>query len=1189
MLAMSVVETSPNQKPVCSTRPAVSDLVDLLAYRACHDGGRIAVRFLVDGERQEDTITYAQLHERAWRGADELLKRARPGERALLVFGSGIDYAVAFFACLAAGIVAVPVFPSERSGPNHVSRLLAIARDAEPALCLGSAQSLAALASGWFEGDGPLMLATDGWREAGLEAGFPPATVEPGGPGPDALAFLQYTSGSTARPKGVMVTHGNLLANLGALRDTLVKSPDDRAVSWLPLYHDMGLICGLLMPVFAGIELTLMSPEAFLAKPARWLEAVARAGRCISGGPDFAYRLCTERVPSDVLGSLDLTGWHCAFNAAEPIRPDTLRGFAERFAACGFQPAAWLPAYGLAETTLLVSAQGAHAGQPIRTFDALLLEQGKVVELAGDAGLGARQSRELIDCGPVVAGHAVRIVDPESGRVVEDSRTGEIWVSGPSVTLGFWRQPEATAAAWIQALDDGTPGPWLRTGDLGFVHEGRLFISSRLKDLLIIRGRNLYPQDVEHAVEQIEGVRRGRLAAFAVPVEGRDGIGLAIELRGASLEAGQADSLFAAVAEVVAQAFHEPVAAIMLLAAGTLPKTSSGKVQRAACRVQWMEGATNALATFDAVRGDQLPLLGQPPAEGLEQALASLWCEVLGAAFVSRDANFFALGGQSLSAVRLAALVARRFGGRFAASDVFVAPTLAAMAERIAAGQPTMDACATEASAAPAIRAIERAPEGQPLPLSFAQQRLWFLDQLEDDTAFYNIALAVDLRGRLALPALQWALEQLVARHEALRTTFHCEGTQTWQRIEDAYPIALTVTDVAGQAATLAHAMVQAEAQAPFDLARVPLTKTRVLRHGDEHHTLLWIFHHIAVDGWSVNVLLRELAALYTARMQGAQQIGLPALPCRYVDHAWSQRRFFDQARIDGLLAYWRTQLEGAPSLLTLTTDHRRPPVQSHRGCSHRFQLGAALVDRVQAHCQAQGGTLFMGLLTAFNAVLYHFSGKTDLVVGTDTAQRDQPELAPLVGFFVNQMALRTRFAAGDSLADLLNQVRAVLLAAFDHQALPFDQLVQALRPARELSHAPVFQVKLVLQDAPQSRFDIDGLTMTGQGIDKQTAEMDLVLDLMRTPEGLQARLEYATDLFEPHTIERFVACFLDALNALLTHPARSVRDWAQAWQAREQAQARDALNRLQATQAAQLKGRRRTAASPISAQEATP
>ena len=260
--------------------------------------------------------------------------------------------------------------------------------------------------------------------------------------------------------------------------------------------------------------------------------------------------------------------------------------------------------------------------------------------------------------------------------------------------------------------------------------------------------------------------------------------------------------------------------------------------------------------------------------------------------------------------------------------------------------------------------------------------------------------------------------------------------------------------------------------------------------------------------------------------------------------------------------------------------------MQSHRGRSHRFQIGAALVDRVQAHCQAQGATLFMGLLTAFNAVLYQFSGKTDLVVGTDTAQRYQPELAPLVGFFVNQLALRTTFSASDSLGELLGRVRAVLLPAFDHQALPFDLLVQALRPTRELSHAPVFQVKLVLQDAPQSRFELDGLVMSGQAIDKHTAEMDIVLDLMRTPDGLDARLEYATDLFEAHTIERFVACFQDALNALLKSSVGSIRDWALAWQVLEQAQARDALNRLQSTHAAQLKGRCRVSASPLSPQK---
>ncbi|MGZ3461580.1 MAG: AMP-binding protein, partial [Archangium sp.] len=401
----------------------------------------------------------------------------------------------------------------------------------------------------------------------------------------DSLAFLQYTSGSTGTPKGVMLTHGNLLHNLAQIHRAFAASTDSVGVIWLPPYHDMGLIGGILEPLYGGLPVALMSPLDFLKRPLRWLEAISRFRGTHSGGPNFAFELCTRKISPEERERLDLSSWELAFCGAEPIRPETLERFVQAFGPCGFRREAFYPCYGLAEGTLIVSGVDKGKGPTLQAVRQEALSRNQVVPVeAGDP-----DARVLVGCGQTVADQEIRIVAPESMRECAPGQVGEIWVSGPSVAQGYWQRPEETARAFQARTADGH-GPFLRTGDLGFLRGTELFITGRLKDLLILRGRNHYPQDLELTAEQAHpALRPGCGAAFSVEVEGEERLVLVQEVDPRRQLAG-VDEVLGVVRQKLAEVHELQLHALVLIEPGSIPKTSSGKIQRQGTRAAWLAG-----------------------------------------------------------------------------------------------------------------------------------------------------------------------------------------------------------------------------------------------------------------------------------------------------------------------------------------------------------------------------------------------------------------------------------------------------------------------------------------------------------------------------------------------------------------------------------------------------------------------
>ena len=555
-------------------------LVDLLQYRA-QELNYIPYAVLKDGEDEERTTTAAQLGERARAIAVTLLESARPGDRALLLCPPGLDYIAAFFGCLYAGIIAVPVYPPESARPARtLPRLASIVRNAEPTLVVTTDRIRSTSASLFTHAP---KLATLRWIAADTIPASSAAEWERPQIGPDSTAFLQFTSGSTAAPRGVVLTHRCLLHNLEAIHGAFELGLHARGVCWLPPYHDMGLIGGILEPLYCGGFEVLMSPLWFLQKPARWLRAISKYGAAISGGPNFAYDLCVRRVDLEK-EALDLSSWTVAFNGAEVVRAGTLDRFARKFEAVGFRREAFFPCYGLAEATLMAAGSGRREMPVVLRVDADALDHGRLHAIDD----GTSGARALVSSGCPARGVGVAIVDAESGVRRREGELGEIWLSGDSVGSGYWGLKDETVHTF-QARICGEEGHHLRTGDLGFLHGGHLFVAGRQKDVVIVRGRNIFPDDVEQVVVGAHpSLRPGCTAAFAVEVDGAEHLAIAQEVdRGAIDFAGIAD----AIRKKVAEAFDVVPHDVVLLRAGTIPKTPSGKVQRHLCRAQWAAGA----------------------------------------------------------------------------------------------------------------------------------------------------------------------------------------------------------------------------------------------------------------------------------------------------------------------------------------------------------------------------------------------------------------------------------------------------------------------------------------------------------------------------------------------------------------------------------------------------------------------
>ena len=666
-----------------STLPAV------LQARVQKDPDFRVYTFLRDGERDEESHTFADLHRRSRLIAEALSSACRPGDRVILLYPPGLEFICAMFGCWYAGMVAVPTYPPD---PTRLARTLprfqAVVRDSQASVVLTSSAILGMTQALWKLAP---ELELKRWLATDALPGEP--TADPVRVKPDELGLIQYTSGSTGDPRGVMISHRNLVETEKMITKSFDYSTESKCVGWLPLYHDMGLIGNTLQPLFLGFPLVFMSPEHFLLRPMRWLHAVSRHRATTSGGPNFAFDLCARKATPADIEQLDLSSWRLAFNGSEPVRADTIERFTKTFAPSKFRPEAFVPCYGLAEATLIVSGGPVSALPVTRSVDAAALEAGKVV---ASEGTGAT-TRSLVGSGALTDGETVMIVDPTTGFPVPAGEIGEVWVSGPNVADGYWNRDEETERTFRAKLAFSGDRTFLRTGDLGFLDEQQeLFITGRMKDLIIVRGRNIYPHDVERIVENSHPMfRPGCSAAFAVEVEGEERLVVAAEVRDEAQAKAQAPAIVEAVRKAIADEMEIHGHAVALLRPHTIPKTSSGKVQRSSCRASYLQGTLELVVS--AVDDSPKPAAASAAPDGVEdpqiaKITAYLKTQVASLINTTPDkidasAALGNLGLDSLAAAELSTAIEDDLGVRAYMSDMRSEETLLNLAERIVKGQ----------------------------------------------------------------------------------------------------------------------------------------------------------------------------------------------------------------------------------------------------------------------------------------------------------------------------------------------------------------------------------------------------------------------------------------------------------------------------------------------------------------------
>ncbi|MFN8433384.1 MAG: amino acid adenylation domain-containing protein [Anaerolineales bacterium] len=687
-----------------------NSLVRTLRRRADLHPERLAFRFLQDDESENITINFGELDRRARAIGAWLESFNAKGERALILYPPGLDYIAAFMGCLYAGVIAVPAYPPRLNRP--APRIQSIVDDSHARFALTTTNILSNIEKR-FE-HAPDLKALH-WLDteqvpAGLEADWRDPNVSP-----DTLAFLQYTSGSTSQPKGVMLSHGNLMHNLEAISRGFHIDETVMGIFWLPSYHDMGLIGGILEPMYLGGATTLMSPPSFLQRPVRWLEAITRYRGNTCGAPNFAFDLCVDKVTQEQKETLDLSSWSLVFCGAEPIRPDTLERFARAFAGCGFRKTSFYPCYGLAESSLIVS--GADGPSELRTFtvDRKSLESDLVVpSQASEEG-----SVTMVNCGPSIFDQKIIIVNPTTLLQCESNQVGEIWVTGPSVAQGYWGLEEETRRTFQAHVADTGEGPFMRTGDLGFLQNGELFVTGRLKDLIIINGSNHYPQDIELTVETSHpALQPAGGAAFSITENGKEQLVIVQELNRQNRQA-DINEVAGAIRQAVTEKHDLQIFAIVLIKPMSIPKTSSGKIQRRACKTAFLNGELevvgewrakkSSVPTAQKEKAESLPL--KPAKPGLNSSVLQTWLVTRIASMLEMDVTsidprqpftYYGLG--SVQAVSLTGDLEDFLGRKLAPTLAWDYPTIELLANHLASDSQSVKTNSAPASVQPSSK-----------------------------------------------------------------------------------------------------------------------------------------------------------------------------------------------------------------------------------------------------------------------------------------------------------------------------------------------------------------------------------------------------------------------------------------------------------------------------------------------------
>ncbi|MCL5065279.1 MAG: condensation domain-containing protein, partial [Firmicutes bacterium] len=918
---------------------------------------------------------------------------------------------------------------------------------------------------------------------------------------PENVAFIQFSSGSTGDPKGVTITHDNVIRNIRAIETAARLSGRDLAVSWMPLTHDMGLVGFHLTLLVVNICVHLVSPALFMLRPQMWMELISQCRATLTGSPNFGYDYFCRHFDARKASGWDLSSLRLIFNGAEPILPRVVRQFTQTLADYGLDRRSVFNVYGMAEASLALTMPPVQEDIAVVAVKRRGMAMGEPVVESDES----EHSAEFVDVGYPIDYVGIRICDADD-HALPEMMYGEIQISGLNVTSGYWRNEEGSRNLF-------TTDGWLRTGDMGFTRNGRLIVTGRVKDILFVNGQNFYAHDVERLVEAVAGMVSGSTAVvgFTDSHRGSEKIVLFVESKTRNLEklAPVLYEVQSRINRLCGFRFSD------MIPIRRLPKTTSGKLRRYLLAEQCQNGEYDEIANDvrSLMRNEGSVRVISQQHSGIAVELAEIWSRTLNVQDVDLSDHFFEVGGNSLKAVEMIMQIQVCFQVEISLRNFMEHPLF----------QDVVDFVETAGrqSVAPIPVANVETCE-----LSPQQLRMFILQQLNPESTAYHLTQGYLVEGDLDLHRLEAVLNELVRRHAGLRTVFVNRGGTPIQVVVDAFQIRLELPLYGDRDIQewLNHF------RRPFDLSDGPLFRVGIVQTGARRFFLVFDTHHIVVDGISAGILLRDIKALYEGQP-------LPEMPrIEYKDYTvWQRGRLADGKEYKLKEDYWLSQLGGELSILQLPTDRPRPAVHRFSGDTILVRADAQLQQGLMKLAQTCGSTLHAVLLAAYQTLLASWSGQDEIIVGSAMAGRFHPDVRNVVGMFVNSVALRGYPKGHKTFVEFVGEIRETVLGAHAHQDVPLEMIVEKLSLIRDVSRNPIFDTMFVMQESAYDDLMLAGLQISKVAISSD-AKFDITLEVVDGNE-LEFRFEYATELFERITVERMAGHWIQLLEQIVEHP----------------------------------------------------
>ncbi|MDQ3192183.1 MAG: amino acid adenylation domain-containing protein [Bacteroidota bacterium] len=1056
----------------------------------------------IDGDTLSETLSYQQLVEKSEFILGKLQEKGiKPKDELVFQLESNKEFIITFWACLLGGIIPVPIAPA--INPESRFKLQNVWKVLKNPTLVCNIDTLKRFREKTASDN---MVAEEmAGRSILVEELLKSETKgEVYNPKPADIAFIQFSSGSTGEPKGVVLTHENLISNIKAIIACSDLRESDSTIGWMPLTHDMGLIGFHFTPLFRGIDQILMPTNLFVRQPALWLKKVHEHKATFLASPNFGYKHFLSYYKEDQIKDWDLSHVRRILNGAEPISVALCDKFLSVLASTGLQKKAMFPVYGMAEASLAVTFPPIDKEYKTVYLDRKRLNFGEKVEEISER----EKSVGFMVVGTAVNDCKVRICDNHNQHL-ENRTVGLIQIKGKNVTGGYYNNTLATESL---ITVDG----WLNTGDLGFLNNNELVITGRAKDVIFFNGQNFYAHDIERVAEELKEFEQGKVVAFGTTNEElqKEEVILFVQHRGMP---EQFIDLAVKLKTYISQKIALEITHI--LPVNNIPKTTSGKVQRFRLGDQYKIGAfDDVIQLLERLEYEQFSLKEHlAPVNEVERKLVKIWEEVLGIEGLGTNDNFFELGGHSLKAALLISVIHQEFDVELNVREVFKAPTIQKIAKYIQSGKNSV------------FSAIETVSERNYYPLSSAQRRLFILDQLEKDNTAYNITSAISIKGDLNYIKLEEAFKKIIERHEVFRTTFSVKNDGPVQFVHASLSFALEFFEK-DEIGVILKKFVR-----PFNLSQGPLFRAGVVKR-ELDHLLLFDVHHIIADGTSMGIIIEEFSALY-------QGLDLAEVQLNYKDFAAWQQKHFISGDFQEQEKYWLDKYSGELPVLNFPTDFVRPAIQDHKGAVITAHINSDITTKLKILASNTGTTLYMVILTAYNVLLARYSNQEDIIVGSPVAARSHAQVQKMIGVFINMLAMRNLPLADKTFAQFLVEVGNNTVEAFMHQDFSIDDLVSKLNLNRDLSRNPLFDTVLIFQNMEVGDLNIKDLQTSRLNIDTGTAKFDLTLEITEKDSELEVKAEYATSLFKKETIDRLVEHFKNILTGISENASVKLKD----------------------------------------------